>query len=204
MGPTSMKRTFYEPGGSALKHDPLKAIVAPRPIGWISTYSADRVANLAPYSFFNLVADSPKIVMFASVGWKDSARNAVASGGFAANLATEDLLHQMNVTSGNHASATSEFDVARLERTDCRRVDAPMLATARAVIECEVTETLIPRTTSGDETESVIVFGQVVAYHIDDALIVDGRFDSAKARLLSRLGYFDYGVVDRTFELRRP
>lgn len=187
-----------------LPHDPLKAIVAPRPIGWISTYDEDGTPNLAPYSFFNLVSDRPKIVMFASVGWKDSATHATARGAFAANLATGAQRREVNESSAPVARGTSEFERAGLVPVPCRNVDAPMIEGNPAVLECRVTQTMRPTGLSGEEASAVLVFGEVVGYWIDDVLLRDGLFDSAAAGLLSRLGYFDYATVDETFAIERP
>ena len=199
-----MAINYHDAVEHGLPHDPLKAIVAPRPIGWISTYDADGVPNLAPYSFFNLVSDRPKIVMFASVGWKDSATHAVARGAFAANLATAESAGAVNESSAAIERGESEFDRVGLTPVRCRHVDAPMIENNPAVLECRVTETLQPRSLDGDGSSAVLVFGQVVGYWIDDRLLRDGLFDSAAARPLSRLGYFDYASVDATFSMPRP
>ena len=204
MGPSVTARTHYNAEAPGLPYNPLKALVAPRPIGWISTYTEDGVPNLAPYSFFNLVADKPKIVMFSSVGWKHSARNAVARGAFAVNVATHNLLDAMNISSAAYADGENEFDHAGLTAEPCVEVDAPMVAEAVATLECRVTESIRPRTVDGNEADSVTVFGQVMSFHIADHLMIDGRFDSAGAKLLSRLGYKDYATIERTFELDRP
>ena len=197
-------RTHYDTENHGLPFNPLKALVAPRPIGWISTYTEGGVPNLAPYSFFNLVADSPKIVMFSSVGWKHSATNAAARGAFAVNLATHDLLDAMNTSSAAYPDGENEFEHAGLTSEPCVGVDAPMVGEAAAVLECRVTEIMQPRTVDDGIADSVVVFGQVMSFHIADRLMQNGRFDSAAAQLLSRLGYKDYATVERTFELARP
>ena len=199
-----MVLNYHDATDHGLPHDPLKAIVAPRPIGWISTYDEDGTPNLAPYSFFNLVSDRPKIVMFASVGWKDSATHAVARGAFAANLATGRHSREVNESSAAMPRGRSEFDRAGLTPVPCRSVDAPMIRGNPAVLECRVSETLRPRGASGEPSGAVLVFGEVVGYWIDDGLLRDGLFDSAAAGLLSRLGYFDYATVDETFAMERP
>ena len=199
-----MQRRYYHAASHGLPHDPLKAIVAPRPIGWISTYGSDGTANLAPYSFFNLVSDSPKIVMFSSVGWKDSATHARDRGAFAANLATHADRDAVNQSSASLDPGESEFD--RIGRTPerCQEIDAPMLGDVGAVLECRTTEIFVPRTIHGEEAKAVVVFGQVVGYHIADDLLEDGLFITARAKPLSRLGYFDYASVSETFAIRRP
>ena len=117
---------FYEPReGHRLAHDPLNAIVAPRPIGWISTLSADGVRNLAPYSFFNLINYKPPLLAFSSTGKKDSVANVEATGEFVWNLATRDLAEVMNATSATVPPAIDEFTLARIEAAPSRLVAPP-------------------------------------------------------------------------------
>jgi len=196
---------FYEPrNGHGLPHDPAKAIVAPRPIGWISTLASDGTANLAPYSFFNMVSGKPVSVMFSSDRIKDSARNAVETGEFVANLASRDLARQMNASSVDAPPDVSEFGYAGLETAPCRLVRPPRVAAAPAALECRVSMAFHPRDAAGNEMESFIVMGEVVGVHIDDRYIRDGRFDAALAGNLARLGYFDFLSTDELFEMRRP
>ena len=196
---------FYRPAdGHGLPHDPFKAIVAPRPIGWISSVSRDGIANLAPYSYFNAVADVPPIVMFSSSGWKDSVSNIAETGEFVCNLATEDLKHAMNESSAAVQPGISEFELAGLDMAPSTIVSAPRVRAAKTALECRHLQTLRMADLAGREMENWVVFGQVVGVHIDDSMIVDGRFDTARARPLSRLGYRDYSVVDSVFEMERP
>lgn len=197
---------FYETERNAhgLAHDPFKAIVSPRPIGWIGTRGRDGSINLGPYSFFNAVSDRPKIVMFSSSGHKHSVRNAEETGVFTASLASGDLARQMNESSAAVAYGVDEFALSGLTAVSGRLVDAPFVGEAHAALECRVTEILRPKTLSGDESENYMVFGQVVAIHIDDAVIRDGRLDMALARPLARLGYMDYSEASTTFAMKRP
>ena len=195
---------YYDAARHGLPHDPLKAIVAPRPIGWISTYAEDGTPNLAPYSFFNLVSDDPKIVMFASTGWKDSATNARRRGAFAANFAGYGDRHAVSLSSATLPASRSEFAEIGREPIACRTIDAPMLGGLPAVLECVVTETVIPRRMDGEPAAAVIVFGQVVGYHLDPRFLRKGRFDTADAKPLARLGYRDYAAIGETFEIERP
>ena len=123
-----------------LPHDPFKAIVAPRPIGWISTRALDGRINLAPYSFFNAFASSPPIVGFSSEGYKDSAAFARDSGEFVANLASRDLMQAMSQTSAPLPRGDNEFEHAGLTMAPCRLVKAPRVAEAHAALECKVVE----------------------------------------------------------------
>jgi flavin reductase (DIM6/NTAB) family NADH-FMN oxidoreductase RutF len=198
---------FYATGNrdrEKLPHDPFKAIVAPRPIGWISTRALDGRVNLAPYSFFNGFGSLPPIVGFSSEGWKDSASFAKESGEFVANLATEDLRGPMNETSAPYPRGDNEFARAGLTMGDCRLVAAPRVAESPAALECKVVEVIEIRSLSGARTGSVLTLGEVVGFHIDEEYVLDGRFDVARARPLARCGYQDYATVESVFAMARP
>jgi flavin reductase (DIM6/NTAB) family NADH-FMN oxidoreductase RutF len=198
---------FYEAGRrdkSLLPNDPFKAIVAPRPIGWISTRSLDGRINLAPYSFFNAFCAAPPIVGFSSDGMKDSASFARESGEFVVNLASADLMQAVSATSAPLPRGQSEFDTAGLTMAPCRLVSAPRVAECRAALECKVVEVATLKTHRGETLDQYLVLGEVVAFHLDDALVREGRFDTAGARPLARCGYQDYAVVDKLIALARP
>lgn len=197
---------FYEPPkrNHGLPHNPLKAIVTPRPIGWISSLGADGVANLAPYSFFNLVSESPDIVAFSSSGRKHSLENIEATGEFVCNLATLNLIEQVNLTSKPVAGHESEFDLAGLEAAPSRLVKPPRVAASPCALECVWTETIEVKGRGGAPTGNWLVMGEVVGIHIDDAYIEDGLLRTEKMRPLSRLGYFDYGWIEAARTLPRP
>jgi flavin reductase (DIM6/NTAB) family NADH-FMN oxidoreductase RutF len=198
---------FYETARrdkALLPRDPFKAIVAPRPIGWISTRAADGRVNLAPYSFFNAFNSVPPIVGFSSEGCKDSASFARDSGEFVANLASRDLMGAMNLTSAPLPRGDSEFVHAGLAMAPCRLVKAPRVAEAHAALECKVVEIVPLKNARGESIDSYLVLGEVVAFHIDDALIRDGRFDTAAAQPVARCGYQDYAVVASLIALARP
>lgn len=198
---------FYETALNAhgLKHDPFKAIVAPRPIGWIGTKGLDGSRNLSPYSFFNIVSDHPKIVMFSSNGRKHSLRNAEETGMFTASLVSRDLVEKANISSRAVDYGVDEFALSGLTAEMGRVVEAPFVAEAHAALECRVTQILQPVGLDGAAADSWMVFGQVVAIHIDESIIRDGRIDMGLARPIGRMGYMDYcdGGSD-VFELNRP
>ncbi|RDJ13025.1 flavin reductase family protein [Rhizobium grahamii] len=187
-----------------LAHDPFKAIVAPRPIGWIGSKGRDGSINLAPYSFFNAVSDRPKLVMFSSAGRKHSQRNAAETGEFTCNFVSRSLLEKMNVSSAAVEYEVDEFALAGLTARKGELVDAPFVAEAFAVLECKVTEILVPKSLSGEESENVMVFGQVLGIHVDETIIRDGRLDMALARPVARMGYMDYSEGSDVFEMLRP
>jgi flavin reductase (DIM6/NTAB) family NADH-FMN oxidoreductase RutF len=199
---------FYEPGnGHGLPHDPLNAIVAPRPIGWISTLSKDGVANLAPYSFFNLFAYRPPIIGFCSTGRKDSLNNVEATGEFVWNLATRDLAEAMNATSASVDAGVDEFALAELEMLLSRLVAPARVAASPAQFECKVTQILRLETKDGAAMDNWLVLGEAVAIHIDTAMLEDGVYQTARARPIMRGGGpADYFSIDEDalFKMKRP
>lgn len=195
---------FGDDRPAGLEFSPFKAIIAPRPIGWIGTLNADGVANLAPYSFFNGVGTGPDMVMFASEGAKHSYRNARDRGEFTFSLATEALREAMNLTSASVPEGVSEFDLAGLERGRPVEIGTPFVAASPAAMECVTVDTIQIRDRHGSLTERYIVIGQVVRTHIRDEYIRDGRFDTVAARPIARMGYRDYTTVTGDWELDRP
>ena len=197
---------FYEPRlGHGLPHDPFKAIVAPRPIGWISSVDPQGRVNLAPYSFFNALCDTPPIVGFSSSGRKDSQRNIEATGEFVANLATRAHAQAVNLTSAPVAHGIDEMALAGLTAAPCRLVKPPRVADAPAALECKLLLTLPLKDLDGRPTTNTLILGQVVGVHIDNSLLKDGIFDITAARTIARCGYRgDYAEVTSLFEMLRP
>ena len=197
---------FYETAENAhgLAHDPFKAIVAPRPIGWIGSRGTNGTRNLAPYSFFNAVSDRPKIVMFSSSGRKDSLRNVEETGEFTTSFVSANLTENMNASSAAVPYGEDEFALAGLTPVEGKLVKAPFVGEAFAALECRVTEILRLSDVSGEPSDSYAVFGQVVGIHLDEKAIRNGRFDASIARPLLRMGYMDYAHMSDVFELARP
>jgi flavin reductase (DIM6/NTAB) family NADH-FMN oxidoreductase RutF len=187
-----------------LKWDPFKALVTPRPIGWISTLGKNGVVNLAPYSFFNAVSTDPHFVMFSSGGRKDSQRNAEETGEFVCSLATYNLREAMNRTSQHVGPEVDEMALAGLTPAPSKLVAPPRVAESPVAFECRYWRTIdLPGPNGGPGTHA-IVLGQVVGVHIDDAVIVGDKVDVTKVKPIARLGYGDYAVIDEVFELSRP
>lgn len=197
---------FYEPArGHGLPHDPFKAIVAPRPIGWISTRDRAGRVNLAPYSFFNAFSSAPPIVGFGSEGYKDSIRNIEATGEFVANLVSRPLAEAMNATSAPVAEGIDEMQLAGLDAAPCRLVAAPRVAAAPAALECRLLQVIRLHDLEGQALGSYLALGQVVGVHLDPRYLVDGRFDIAAARPITRAGYRDdYVELGKLFAIARP
>jgi len=187
-----------------LQWDPFKALVSPRPIGWISTLGKSGVVNLAPYSFFNAVSTDPHFVMFSSGGRKDSQRNAEETGEFVCSLATYDLREAMSRTSEHVDPDVDEMALAGLTPAPSKLVAPPRVKESPVAFECRYWRTIdLPGPDGGPGTHA-IVLGQVVGVHIDDAAIVGGKVDVTKLKPIARLGYGDYAVIDEVFELTRP
>lgn len=198
---------FYEPAArprDLLPHDPLKAVIAPRPIGWVSTISAAGVVNLAPYSFFNQFCTAPAILGFSSEGRKDSIRNLEQVGEFVWSAPTYDLKNAMNATSESVAPEVDEFDLAGLEKAASRLVRPPRVAASPAALECRLVEIVQLKRANGAPLDAFLALGEVVGVHLDPRLIRAGRFDTAALRPIARCGYHDYAVVDAVFEMKRP
>jgi flavin reductase (DIM6/NTAB) family NADH-FMN oxidoreductase RutF len=197
---------FYDAAGPhGLAHDPFKAIIAPRPIGWISTVDREGRGNLAPFSFFNGFSSRPPIIGFSSEQLSDSLLNAEEAGEFVFNLATLDLALQMNATSVRAPRGTDEMTLAGLESAPCRMVRPRRVAASPAALECRLLQIVHLHDLNGEPTRARLVLGQVVGVHINKAYLKDGRFDTAAARPLARCGYLsEYAAVGELFDMPRP
>jgi flavin reductase (DIM6/NTAB) family NADH-FMN oxidoreductase RutF len=199
---------FYEPrDGHRLPHDPFNAIVGPRPIGWISTCSAAGALNLAPYSFFNAFNYTPPIVGFASIGYKDTLRNIEETGEFAWNLATRPLAEAMNQTCAAVPPEVNEFELAGLTPAPSRLIAVPRVLQSPVSFECRRTQVVQLEGADGAKVPTWLVLGEVVAVHIDKALLHNGVYDTAAAGHILRGGgpgdYFTVGP-EQLFRMYRP
>ncbi len=200
----------YDPAQDdhGLPFNPFKACVVPRPIGWISTTSADGLDNLAPYSQFQMVTYDPAIVMFSANltpdgRRKDTVLNIEATGEFVWNMATYDLREAVNLSSTFLDTGVDEFEFTGLAKAPSVKVKPPRVAASPVHFECVHMNSLrLP----GDSVMGTVdvVFGKVVRIHIADEAIKNGRLDYPKIRPLARLGYYDYTSVNSVFELKRP
>jgi flavin reductase (DIM6/NTAB) family NADH-FMN oxidoreductase RutF len=197
---------FYEPAkrNHGLPHDPFKAIVAPRPIGWISSTSANGEINLAPYSYFNGVSSYPPMVMFSSEGFKDTVANIAETKEFVCNLATWDLRDEMNKSSATLPRGVNEMEVAGLKAAPSKLVKPPRVADAPCAMECKVVQIISLHDLAGNQLDRHVVFGQVVGIYIDERFIKDGLLDTAAMKPIARCGYHEYSLLDKTFTMVRP
>ncbi len=199
---------FYEPrNGHGLRHDPMSAIIAPRPIGWISSMSAAGVVNLAPYSFFNQFNYRPPIIGFASLGWKHSVANIAATREFVWNLATRPLAEAMNASSADVPADIDEFVLAGLEKAPCHLVAPPRVAASPASFECRLTQLIRLTDSAGSELDTWMVLGEVVGVHIAQDVLENGVYQTVAAEPILRAGgmgdYFTIAEAQR-FVMKRP
>ena len=199
---------FYQPSdGHGLPHDPLNAIVGPRPIGWIASVDPQGRPNLAPYSFFNCFNYRPPIIGFASSGWKDSVQNIVDTKEFVWNLTTRDLAVAMNETSATLPHGEDEFIRAGLTTAPSRLVKAPRVAESPVNFECRLSQCIQLTSADGVAIDTWLVLGEVVGIHIDESLLENGIYQTARAQPVLRAGGPSaYYTIDEShrFDLIRP
>lgn len=199
---------FYEPRkGHGLPHDPFKAIIAPRPIGWVSSQNGEGWLNLAPYSFFNAFCAAPPIIGFASAGWKDSVANIEATGEFCWHLATRALAEKMNTSSASVGADVDEFALAGLTPAASNVVKVPRVLEAPVSFECRLTQLIRMESADGEKLDNWLVLGEVVGVHIDQHLLEDGIYQTAAAEPIMRAGgpttYYTIND-DVRFDMERP
>lgn len=197
---------FYDPRSEdhGLPHNPWLALIVPRPIGWISTVGPDGTPNLAPYSCFNAISSRPPHLMFSSDSAKDSVTNAEATGCFCANLATWELREQMNQSSAPYPPEVDEFEAAGLTAAPCRNIPVMRVAESPVAIECRLSQVITLTPSSGLPCENRVAIGEVVGIHIDERVLKDGLVDVEELKPLGRMGYREYTVPPRSFEMNRP
>ena len=187
-----------------LPYNPFKAIVAPRPIGWVCAMSQKGEINLSPYSYFNAVADRPPVVVFSSEGMKDAASFVEETGEFVCNFVSYDLREKMNLTSAPLPRGENEMKFAGLTPAPSVLVKPPRVAEAPAALECKLLQIVRMKSLEGQPLNNHLVVGQVVGVHINERFIKDGRFDTLAARPIMRMGYHDYAVGTEGFTMVRP
>lgn len=176
----------------------LTSAITPRPIAWVSTVSADGVANLAPYSFFTVACADPAILAVTSVGRKDTYRNVMDTGEFVVNIGTESLMEVMNATSAPFGPEVDEFAQTGLTPAASDVVSPPRVAEAPIAFECVRHDVI-------DLGTSVMLLGRVVSASLEDEVVgIDGLPDFDLLLPPSRLGRHQWGYAPRTRELPRP
>ncbi|UPV73164.1 flavin reductase family protein [Halorussus limi] len=182
----------------------LAGAVVPRPIAWVSTTGPGGADNLAPYSFFNVVAVDPPVVMFSPVddsdapdGLKDTPRNVRETEEFVVNVVTESVAEAMNETAATLPAGESEFDRAAVTRAESTVVAPPRVAESPIAFECSLYEMV-------DVGGSTMVLGEVERVHLDDDVTTDGKMDVEKLDAVGRLSGSLYATTDDRFSMERP
>jgi len=200
---------FYEPKkGHTFSIDPYKSLIFPRPIGWISTISKNGIPNLAPYSYFNAIADDPPQVMFseeapiANNKYKDSLTNILSTKEFVVNFATSKTCKQMTLSSIDAPSDVDEFKFTKLKKRKSKKVTAPSVAESPVNLECKLLKTL--KLKSNSKKYGTVVIGEVIGIFINNKFIKKGRVDSTAMRYVARLGYSEYTTISSQFRMHHP
>ena len=182
----------------------LSGLIVPRPIGWVGTRRDDDSYNLAPFSFFNVIAANPPTVIFSAGRHADRPKDSVSfaerTGEFTVNIVSEDTAAAMNVTSGTFTADDDEFDIAGLTAVTGIKVDAPMVAESPANLECRVVTIF----DLGQKGMTRAVMGEVVAIHVREDVLDGTRVDNDVLAAVGRMAGNTYINTRDRFELPRP
>ncbi|MDH0292452.1 flavin reductase family protein [Pseudomonas sp. GD04087] len=185
----------------------LASTVTPRPIAWVSTLSADGQSNLAPFSFFQVISDSPPTLLVnTSVrddgSVKDTLRNVRETGELVIHLVSAAQAEQMNATAAWLPHGVSEIEHAGIASVPSERVAPPRVAGAPVAFECQLAE-ILPY--PAENPSSMLIFARVLLAHIDESVMHDERHvDPVKLDLVGRLGGTQYSYTRDTFSMIRP
>tara|TARA_Y100000996_G_C22361675_1_gene577176 strand:+ start:104 stop:709 length:606 start_codon:yes stop_codon:yes gene_type:complete len=199
---------FYQPKKNPFLIDPYKSLIFPRPIGWISSIDKKGTVNLAPYSYFNAIADDPPQIMFVagasdrSSQKKDTLSNIMATKEFVVNFATTATRKQMNLSSKDIHKDDDEFILTKLKKRKSRLVKVPSVADSPVNLECKLLKSI--KLKSSLRKFSTMVMGEVIGIYIKDSFIEKGRVNSAAMRYVARMGYSEYTTVSSKFKMKRP
>ncbi len=199
---------FYKPKKNPFSIDPYKSLIFPRPIGWISSIDKKGIVNLAPYSYFNAIADDPPQIMFVagasdkSSQKKDTLNNIMTTKEFVVNFATTATRKQMNISSKDIHKDDDEFVLAKLKKRKSRLVKVPSVADSPVNLECKFLKSI--KLKSRLRKFSTMVMGEVIGIYIKDSFIVKGRVNSTAMRYVARMGYSEYTTVSSKFKMKRP
>lgn len=199
---------FYQPKNKPFLIDPFKSLVFPRPIGWISSIDKKGTANLAPYSYFNSIADNPPQIMFASSAAKkplikkDTLSNILETREFVVNFATSTTKKQMNLSSLDAPKDQDEFIICNLKKRKSKLVKVPSVAQSPVNLECKLLKTI--KLKSNNKKFTTMIIGEVIGIFVKDSFIKNRRIDSTAMRYVARMGYSDYTTVSSKFKMKRP
>ena len=199
---------FYQPKKNPFSIDPYKSLIFPRPIGWISSIDKKGIINLAPYSYFNAIADDPPQIMFVAAASdkpsqkKDTLANIIATKEFVVNFATTATRKQMNLSSKDIHKDDDEFVLTNLKKRKSRLVKVPSVADSPVNLECKLIKSI--KLKSNLRKFSTMIMGEVIGIYIKDSFIEKGRVNSAAMHYVARMGYSEYTTVSSKFKMKRP
>ena len=200
---------FYQPKKeNPLSIDPFKSLIFPRPIGWISSIDKNGNANLAPYSYFNAIADNPPQIMFAAgpnekpLNKKDTLLNVIETKEFVVNFATSSTRRKMNLSSIDVPKDEDEFIISNLKKRKSKLVNAPSVADSPVNLECKLLKTI--KLKSNNKKYATMIIGEVIGIYIKNSFIKNGRVDSTAMRYVARMGYSEYTTISSSFQMKRP
>jgi flavin reductase (DIM6/NTAB) family NADH-FMN oxidoreductase RutF len=184
----------------------LVGVILPRPIAFVSTLSVDGVANLAPFSFFTAVCPRPPVICFCNSvrrdgTKKDTVRNVEATGEFVVNVVSEEIATQMVACSGDYPADVSEFGICGLTPIPSDLVKPPRVKESHVQMECKLLQVI---TVSNEPGGGSLVMGQVLRFHVDDGVIVNGLVDPDLLRPIGRMGGTQYVRTSDRFSMVRP
>ena len=191
-------RTVFDPADADVNpYRLLTSLVVPRPIAWVSTVDSDGHGNLAPHSFFTVASGRPPVVLFSSLGRKDTVRNIEANGEFVVSFSSESLLEQINNSSAPFDYGDDEAEALGIETEPSETVAPHRVAGSPASIECRLHQIV-------EVGHAFVVFGQVTAITVVDDVLVDGLPSFDLLRPVSRLGGPEWARPPEMFRLDRP
>lgn len=184
----------------------LVGVVVPRPIAFVSTLSALGVLNLAPFSYFTVASANPPVICFAPIVRRDGTKkdtllNIEATGEFVVNVVSEDFAAQMNVCSGEYAPEVDEFAVSGLTPVPSEMVKPPRVKESRVSMECRLVQVVHVSDKPGGGS---LVLGEVVRFHLNDAIVSNYSIDPDELRPIGRMGGPAYVRTTDRFDMERP
>ncbi len=194
---------FYNYNSEMPPSSIFKSCIIPRPIAWISTISKEGITNLAPFSYFQAISDSPPMIMFVASpktmdnSVKDTARNIEDTKEFVVNIVSDADKELMMLSSSVLPYNESEIDKFQIPTKQSQIVKAPSISISKINLECQHVKTI-------DIENNKMVIGKIVGIYIDDAILDDGKINVQKLAPLCRLGYDQYSVIEKVLHLKRP
>ena len=181
--------------------------IVPRPIAFVSSLSAEGIPNLAPFSYFTAISANPPAICFSPMirssdgKHKDTLNNIEATREFVVNIVSEEFAEQMNLCSGEYPPDVDEFQVSGLTPAPSDLVKPARVKESHVNMECRLLQIV---RVSEKPLGGSLVIGEVVRFHVDNALFDDFRIDPAKLRAIGRMGGTRYARTTDLFDLIRP